>query len=549
MATEYPWSPLPSELAPRAATRGPLADLLFNLRAGRMGPSVPLSGSPIPSFGGNSPAVTMPTRSLPGMMFNGQAAANGGTIESLGQFVDPAITRSASSGGIFADPAVARSVASPVTPYGPYGPMPATTAPTAALRGPTTIPTGPPVAGSAIPNAFAVDSMGLGSPTSVLGRARAAISPTQVSWQGRPTGINGPLAGFGAATAIGFGANMVAGTNPENEALGDRMSALQTGAMLGSPFGVPGAAVGALGAWTGDTIAQALPGGENKRFSNIWGNIAGTNPDGTLEAQTSNLDLAGITPGDLVRYLGMENGDTVLANALADKGFPGATHDPDDGKPVLSGDALKLVEEFRQVGAGEAGGMGNLLADMARRGFDEDQSAAAMQAYAAAKAAVPEGGTFDETLARRNAVDAGENYTTQQQVDQDAFSRQLAYQQQIQEYMAPVTGRMRQQTDAYEAMMNETLANSNLPPAMTNAFQMQIASEAQGQRSIANAYDRQLAIAPMQAQFAEAQSQQDQIASALWQQTMQSILYPQSATGAGGLDLGAIDPSLLAATG
>lgn len=393
------------------------------------------------------------------------------------------------------------------------------------------VPYAPPV-GSTTGAAGGRFSQMLSGIRSVTGRGTQISGPKFPGWVSGSRLANlarGPVGRGALGLGIWYGGDALSDAFGGDEtAAGSITSATQLGGSVGSAFGAPGALTGAIGMGLGEITVQSLgefaPGPvgdfyQDRSVTNVGENVARKfnryDASGTLEKNYDALNAAGITVSDIASAISHENPKDAMASLLAHNGFEGATLDGDGGVDV-KGPALDLVNEIGNLSENseEAGSLATFIGGLSERGLSETEMNEAIGLYteilntkdADNKTPDPE----DAAVQALSRVDQALALDAEAQVQERSQLAEIAaFQAQARQYMAPVTGRMRAQADANLAMMQETMANSNLPPAMANALALQTQHQYDQQMQMANAYDAQIAAIPQMLQLQEQQAQQE----------------------------------------
>lgn len=426
------------------------------------------------------------------------------------------------------------SVPTATSVYGPYGPpTPAVTSPGVTMSG---------SGGPGMLNRFGQLSLREGArynplPTpNVTGLAQSR--PRLSAVLSRPSLARAGQFGAGVAayTALDAAQNAAGGEGEYtgffdtslggNQYAEDRLSAAKFG-ILGGPAGVAGMYLGTAG-------AQLLPGNEDNEWGNVGENIVNDlfgryDASGTLDKMMPQLSEAGISASDLARAMaqGEQAGDWI-ATMLANAGVEGAVRG-DDGI-TLTGSALDLANEMKKIATTDEGGsLGNFIEAMSEReleGEDLDAALAVYQAYLNSPSDPndPDSKPFSPEQAMQAAIDEVDYAREQQrlatQQQQARAAEMLAFGEQMQRYMAPVTGGMRERADANYAAYESMLAGLNVPPAMAEAMLMQADASRQQQMAMADAYDRQIAIAPATMMNQQARADSQALADQIYQATV-----------------------------
>lgn len=404
-------------------------------------------------------------------------------------------------GSLFTGPA---GPALPQQPLPPRG-IPSTlytTTPTAAARAPITNPF------AAMNAPTARGTLGVLSPQSVRGGTL------------RATGRNILGRGLGGL-ALYEGLNLagdVAGDNTAGDSL--RAAALPSAAaFLATGSAAPAAAVGG-GVALGTAAASLIPGNEDNNWSNVARNL-GLTERSDLGAYMADLEAAGIPVGGLIQVI-QESGDPQfarqwLATELGRAGVEGASIE--DGEVSIDGKALDIVEAFDEALTGGGDPLGQLVVGLAQEGASEEEVLAAVGAYSETLAA--QGDQQDPAMAAAAARQFVDDTNAAAQAEQDWFDQAMAYQAQVAQYLAPITGQMRQQADASFEAQRALIAGLGLPPQVEAGMLMQADADRRTQLATANAYDAQMALLPQQTAVQDFQALQQGIANQLLQGAIQ----------------------------
>lgn len=372
-------------------------------------------------------------------------------------------------------------------------------------------------------NASLPGNLSLGSRANLLGRGLGSALLYQNLGQMTSSALGGNDTDAGAMASA-------AGTTG---ALGS--AAYGLGSAAGVVGGASAAAVGGAAA-AGGLIAEGIarlagdagPFEEGDSLTNVGGNIGRklSSGPGSLGNNMATFAQVGIMPSDIATALQSENGESLFAQSLVDAGIEGAKIE--DGKIELSGGALASMEEFRALhGADDP--FSKMMRDMIGEGAAPemiDQAALAFSGLTSGDDAI----SPEEAVAgiRGDLETVAAETTAAQEAERSYMANQLLLQQKAQEYMAPITGQMRQQADANYAMMEGLVGTMNLPPGMGEAMLLQAQGERTMQQATAAAYDNQMMVAGPVAAQQEYQQSMEGLAAQLMQQ--QQAQYIQSLT-------------------
>ena len=346
------------------------------------------------------------------------------------------------------------------------------------------------------------------------------------------------LGGLGIHYAGTAAANAMGG---QDTAAGRTTQAATLGGSVGSAFGAPGAAVGAAGMALGQGAYELVSEGDNS-IANV-----GTNISRAFGGGGGSFGQAvdrGVDPVRVIHAMRLGDEESVV-RLIADSGMSGVTDDG-NGNITLEGDALQAIEAARSMTNPDNDDPFNqLMFDLAESGADDEEIQATIDTYGAMLAEDPEADPATVASQARDYVTSQkEALAAENQAAESRLAEIAAFQQQVQQYMAPVTGGMRQRADMMRESTQQTLANANLPSGMAAGLQMQMDAQYQGQMAMADAYDRQIAITPSMVMQQEAQAQTsalaDQLLQAMYVQPAVTQMTQPQATGLEG-----IDPALL----